>query len=799
MSVMQDVRYAIRLFVKRPGFSLIAILTLGLGIGAATSMFTVIDAVLLRPLPYRAAERLVEVRITGRDGADFPLPEADFLQWRSHNDTADYVAVFDVGSVNVTGTGEPERLAGSIVSDQFFRVLDASPQLGRVFEDGEDRPGKPRVAVISHALWMRRFGGRPDAIGRVVAVAGTPTTIVGVMPAGFAFPRADVELWELAELNPSRRGPFYLTGLARLKEGVTIARFRANLDRVSKAIMRQYPAPEDWRLTAMPLHEATVGGIQRTLLVLFGTVSVLLLIATVNVASLLLARAATRDREMAVRGALGAGPRRLLAQLITESVVLSIASGAAGFMLAAWATRALLALAPDDIPRVSEVHMNGTVFAFAFAVAALAGTLFGLAPALRATTTPLVDSLKEGGRGGTSGARLRRIQQVLIVAEIALALMLTIGAGLMVRSLAALEGVEPGFEPSRLLTFRLDLPDTSYDEAKTRTFYETLLQRLEALPGVRGAGLTVSLPPHLLTMTDNFVVEGQSLPSNQSAPVGPLLLVTPNYFRVLGTPLLRGRFFTERDDEAATRVAIVDDTLAQRYFPGVDPVGRHIKQGGSERPNNPWMTIVGVVKEVKYDGLDAPPEPTFYMPFRQNTLTTQYVVIGTNGDPAALAGAARKVVASLAPDVPIANVKTMNQLIAESVAPPRFRATLVALFAMFGLMLAAIGIYGVMAYAVSERTHELGVRLALGATAHDVVRLVLAESMTLTALGIVVGIAGALATTRLLGSLLYGVTPTDLPTFCGVAAVLVATAMLASWIPVRRATRVDPMIALRDQ
>jgi putative ABC transport system permease protein len=798
MPIVQDLRYALRLLLKRPGFSTIAILTLALGIAATTSMFSVVEAVLLRPLPFPQPDRLVLVRIAGTEGADFPLPDADFLEWRSANQTADQVAVFQIETVNLTGIGEPERLGGATVSDRFFRVLDAAPEVGRVFQEGEDRPGQPRVAIISHSLWTRRFGGRADVIGRGITIAGVPATIVGVMPAGFAFPEASVDIWFLMQVeSPRRRGPFYLTGLARLKEGLTIGQLQANLDSITRTLMRRYPAPEDWKLIAKPLHEASVGGVRRVLLVLLGTVGVLLVIATVNVASLLLARAAARDREIAVRGALGAAPRHLIGQLLVESVVLALCSGAVGLVLAIWATHGLLALAPEGLPRITEVRMNARVFLFAFVVAAIAGTLFGLAPALRARTTPLVDALKESGRGGGISGRQRRIQQALVIAEIALALVLSIGAGLMIRSLSALSQVSPGFEPSHLLTFRIALPQTAYDRQKTRTFFKTLLQRLEELPGVRGAALTISLPPNLLEMTDNFTVEGQQIPANQSAPVAPLLFVDQNYFRVLGAPLLRGRFFTERDDQDAPSAVIINQTLATRYFGNVDPVGRRLKIGGPERPTNPFITIVGVVGDIKYEGLDAPVNAAVYLPFLQATNTSQFVVVRTSGEPSALTAAVRRVVAGLDPDLPIARFESMEQLMAESLTPPRFRTTLMAVFAGVGLLLAAIGIYGVMAYAVSERTHELGIRLALGATPSDIARLVLVESAALAACGIAVGVAGAFAVTRLLAALLFGVTPTDVATFSAVAAVLAATALLASWMPMRRATKVDPMVALR--
>ena len=799
-TLLSDARYALRLLLKRPGFAAVAILTLALGIGATTAIFTVVYAVLLRPLLFRDVDRLVQVRIIGRDRAEFPLPNTDFLAWRSQNQTADAIAAFDNSSATITGDGSPERIPGSKVTDRFFDVLGARPLLGRVFQEGDDKPGAPKTAVLSHALWMRRYHGDPAVVGRTVMVGAEPHVVIGVMPAGFNYLPGEKEIWRILTMEePRRRGPFYMSGIARLKPGVSMAELRANLGLVSAGLKRQYPGPEDWTLDALPLHEAIVGDVRRILYVLLGAVGFLLLIATANVANLLLARAASREREIAVRGALGAGRGRIVGQLVTESVVLGAVSGVAGLAMAFWGTRALIALAPEGIPRLGEVGMSAAVFLFALALASLSGVLFGLAPALRASNIPLIESLKEGGR--VAGASHRRMQQALVVAEIALALMLSVGAGLMVRSFVALQRVSPGFEPSHLLTFRLSLPSTQYgDRAAQRGFYTRLLQRLEALPGVQTAGLTVSLPPYLLSMTDNFMVEGQVLPPNQSAPLGPLLFVNETYFAALGAPLLRGRFFTEHDDDKAPDVAIINETLAKQFFPGVDSVGRRLKNGGPERPigpNNSWNTIVGVVGDINYSGLDAPPEPAVYFPFRQATSNNQYIVVRTAMDPRSLAPAVRAVVADLDKDLPVANLRTMDELMTESVAPPRFRTILVSMFAAVGLLLAAIGIYGVMAYAVTERTHELGVRIALGADRGDVLRIVLGEAAWLAACGVALGVVGAVGATRLIQTLLFGVTPTDTLTFAAIAMLLTATAFVASYIPARRATRVDPMVALR--
>jgi putative ABC transport system permease protein len=797
-TLLSDARYALRLLAKRPGFSAVAILTLALGIGATTAIFTVVYAVLLRPLPFRDADRLAHVRIVGRDSGGFVLPDTDFLAWRAQNQTADAIAAFDNSSATLTGgDGPPERVPGSKVTDRFFDVLGARPLLGRVFHDGDDKPGAPKTAVLSHALWMRRYHGDPSIVGRTVPISAEPHIVIGVMPAGFTDPRGDKEIWRILTMQqPQRRGPFYLSGIARLKPGVSIAELRANLQIITAGLKRQNPGPEEWTLDAVPLQEAIVGDVRRILYVLLGAVGCLLLIATANVANLLLARAASREREMAVRGALGAARGRIIRQLMTESVVLGIVSGVAGVALAFCGTRALIALAPQGIPRLDEVGMSTPIFLFALAVASICGVTFSVAPAIRASHAPLVETLKEGGR--VAGASHRRVQRSLVVAEIALALMLSVGAGLMVRSFVALQHVSPGFEPSHLLTFRLSLPPTQYANGDAqRGFFSRLLQRLEALPGVQAAGLTISLPPYLLAMTDNFTVEGQVVPPNQSAPLGPLLFVNETYFSTLGAPLLRGRFFTERDDDKAPDAAIINETLAKQYFPNVDPVGRRLKIGGPERPNNKWNTIVGVVGDINYSGLDAQPEPVVYYPFRQATTNNQYVVIRTSMNPRSLEPSVKAVVADLDKDVPVVNVRTMDELMTEAVAPPRFRTVLVSMFAIVGLLLAAIGIYGVMAYAVTERTHELGVRIALGADSGDVLRIVLGEAAWLAATGVVLGLAGALGATRLIQTLLFGVTATDALTFTGIALLLASTALIASYIPARRATKVDPMVALR--
>jgi predicted permease len=801
MRTLQDVRFALRFLVKRPGFAATAILTLALGVGASTSMFSVVEAVLLRPLPFVEPNRLIQLTIRGGDGETYPLPDSDFIAWREHNEAFASVAVYDGGeALALTGDGDAERIVVRNVTDRFFAILGVAPALGRTFRDGEDRPAAPKTIVLSQSFWQRHFHGDPRAVGRSVLLDGVTHTIVGVMPASFAFPENDLDGWRVLTIQPPRRrGPFYTQGIARLKADTTIEGARANLAVIADGVKRQYPGPNLWTYSVVPLQEQIVGDVGRMLYLLLGAVGLLLLIATANVANLLLARAASRTREIAVRAAIGAGRGRIIGQLVTESVVLGLLSGLAGLLVASWGTRALLAIAPEGIPRLDEVRLNGTVFAFAVGVASICGVLFGLAPAVRVARLPLVEGLKEGGRTGT-GAGQRRTQRALVIGEIALALILSVGSGLMIRSMAALRNVNPGFAPTQLVTFQLKLPERRYETPqKITALYDALRSRLEADPAIRSVGSSTSLPPDRNSMTDNFVAEGQQIPAGQAAPVAPLVFVDENYFKTLGVPLVAGRFFDERDVPGAPPVVIVNETLARRYFPSGVAVGKRLKEGGAERPNNPWMEIVGVVGDVKYSGLNAPPEPAFYLADRQQPLGRRFVVVRTVADPRSALQSIRSAVSALDPDVPVSRLSTIDELMTRSVAAPRFRTTLVTIFAILGLVLAAIGVYGVMAYIVSERTPELGVRVALGATTRDLIRMVLVEALALAAAGVALGVAGAVVTTRLMASLLFGVKPTDPATFALIAGLLMAIALAGSYVPMRRATRVDPMATLRSE
>ncbi|HEV3486170.1 MAG TPA: ABC transporter permease, partial [Vicinamibacterales bacterium] len=762
-NLLQDLRFAVRSWRRQPAFVAVALATLALGIGTATAMFTVINGVLLKPLPFHDPGALTMIRIEGQGGGLFPLPDADFLAIRANHRAFAHVAVYAPSAFNITGSGTPDVLRGAWVSGEFFTTLGVRPIAGRFFTNADDAPGAPSVVVLSHAFWTRQFGADPKVLGQTIRLDEMPCTIVGIGPRGLEFPRRDLDLWRnLTFETPKRRGPFYLTGIARLQSDApaAAAAARANLEAVAASVKQQY-GPGEWAFQMVSMTDALVGEVRTPLYLLLTAVGFLLLIAIVNVANLLLSRSAARQRELAVRLALGAQRARITRQLVTESALLSLAGGALGVLLGVGLIEVLLPLGQTIIPRLSEIEMDWRVLAFGVCVSLAAGLLFGAAPALHAWRGDVADPLRDGQRTGTSRSR-RRIQRTLVVAEIALALVLSVGAGLLVRSLIRLQHVELGFRPERLLTFQLALPQTRYpNETASRAFYQRLLERLEATPGVESAAVAVSLPPDQVTVTDNFTAEGQHYAVGQSAPVGTLIVASDSYFRTLGIPLLRGRFFDERDGPGGEKVVIVSRTLAERYYPNGDAVGRRFRNGGPERPDNEWMRVVGIVGDVKYDGLAAAPEPAFYWPFQQHPWSDQFVVVRTAIEPEAIIAAAREAVWSLDREQPLALLRTMDDLRAEASAESAFRTYLLGSFGALGLLLALVGVYGVMSYAVSQRAHEMGVRAALGARPRDLVALVLGDAARLAAVGIGIGIAGALALTSLTTNLLFGVTPRD--------------------------------------
>jgi putative ABC transport system permease protein len=801
-SLRQDILYAVRWLGRSRHFTLVAILTLAIGIGGTTTMFSVIHAVLLKPLPFDQPERLVAISQVW-EGEPSSMSAPNFHDARDQTPSLESAAAYREGEVTLTGRGEPVRLKGVRVSASFFDVLRAQPALGRVFRSDENTPGKEEVAVISQALWQQRFGGRRDALEAPLILDGVPYTVVGIMPAGFSFPFGR-EIWmpyaREEMYGDNNRGAWFLRAIGRLRDGATLDQARTELATIASRLEQQYPdANAKVGLMARPLHEAMVGNVRTALLVLMGAVSFLLLITCTNLANLLLARAAARESEMAVRSALGAPRHRLVRQLLTESAVLGIAGGVCGVLLAMWALDSLVALNPEGIQRLDTVRIDRTVLTFAAGVAMLTAFIFGILPALQTTRASLAATLKEGGRSLAHAGR--RTRGALIVAEVALAVTLLAGAGLLIKSFLRLQAVDPGFKPEQVLTFELDVPDSRYkeDDDKTR-FFRTAVERFAALPGVRSAGGVIVLPLRG-SFNLSFTVNGWPPPKPGQEPTLETRVATPGYFQTVGIPLLKGRYFTPRDDERAPQVALISESAVKKFFANEDPIGRKIRLGwgrGKDKPNV-GGEIIGVVGDVRQLGLDVPFEPEIYVPHAQVANSSLEIVLRTDVPPATLASAVRREVRLLDPDLPIAKIETLESIVAESISRPRFYMLLVAIFAGVALLLAAVGIFGVMSYSVAQRTRELGIRIALGAGAGAVRRLVVGQAMTLAGIGLAIGLGAALLLSSTLEKMLFNLSSTDPSTFAAVAGVLFIVALVASWLPARRAARVDPVVALRAE
>jgi putative ABC transport system permease protein len=801
-SFWQDLRYGARMLLKKPGFTLIAVITLSLGIGANTAIFSVVNGVLWSALPYPQPEQLAMVWMDNRrqgireDITSYP----NFQDWRDQNKTFQGMAGVRERNVNLTGVGEPEEIRAASVSVNFFQLMGVNPARGRGFSAEEEQPGKDRIVVLSHGLWQRRFGGDPGILNKNISLNGESHVVAGVAPPGFQFPEK-TEIW--APLAPNEqmraaRSIFWLPVVGRLKPGVTRAQAQAEMDLIGKQLEHQYPdINAGYGVNVVPLMEQTVGSIRRSLLVLFGAVLFVLLIACANVANLLLARAATRQREVAVRAALGAGRWRIVRQLLTESLLLAGVGGALGVFLAWWGLQLLLDLSPANIPRLENILLDGRALGFTLGLSLLTGLIFGLAPALQTSQLELSETLKEGGRGGAGSPRAQRIRGVFIVAEVALTLALLVGAGLLIRSFWRLQQVDPGFETDRILTMRLTLPRSKYPEgAQVASFYERLQERLSALPGVEAASATSGILLPMVTNSSNFTIENKPQDPREQQLDLPYNAVMPNYFQTMGVQLLSGRAFTAQDARDKPQVAIVNETFVKRYFPNEDPVGRRFTFGDAN-DNPQWITIVGVVRDSKRQGLDQPIRMESWLPHAQTQPRRMEVVLRAAGDPLALSQAAREVVRSLDRDLPIPKMETVERILSENVAQRRLNMLLLGLFALVALILAMVGIYGVMSYAVTQRTNEIGIRMAMGAQTSDVIRLVLKQGMKLALAGVAIGLVATLALTRLMASLLFGVSATDPITFAAIAALLTGVALVACWIPARRAAKVDPMIALR--
>jgi putative ABC transport system permease protein len=800
---LQDIRIASRSLARTPGFTAIALLTLALGIGANTGMFSVVNAVLLRPLPLPEPERLTTVFHFYPSYGDLEAGMAapTLLDLDEHAESFSGVAARHWWAVNASGDGEPERLAGERVTGMYFSVLGVSAAHGRAILPPDAEGDGKNVVTISDGLWRRRFGADPGAIGRPIVLNGESYEIVGVMPAGFRdlfHPAA--ELWAPLSFTPAQRTARtneFMTAVARLEPGITHEQAASEMAAIADRLKADNPGayPPDWTLGTRAVTEELTGKVRPALLVLLGAVGFVLLIACANVANLLLARAAGRQKELAVRAALGARRGVLIRQLLIESMLLSLVGGAAALLLAWLGTRAVVALQPGRVPRMDEISIDGTVLGFTIGLALLTGLLFGLVPALRMSGRDLQSILRHGGRsGGEAGGQ--SVRRVLVVAEFALALMLLVGAGLLLQSFAQLSQVDPGFDPDRVLTGELFLPTNQYATGPERTaFMEEMMRRLESIPGVTGAGATSGMPFSGNVGTRTFNVEGFEAGPDQPEPWGDYRVVTPGYREAMRIPLLRGRFFTGADRAETQPVVVVDRDLAVRYWPDADPIGKRVGFSSGDSVN--WMEVIGVVEHTAMEGLDAERRVQLYRPHAQVPSSAMVLAIRTSGEPERAIGAVRAAVRSLDPALPLSEVQSLEAMLSSAVGPRRFSMLLLALFAGIALLLASVGIYGVISYDVTQRTQELGVRMALGAERRGVLALVVGQGLRLALIGVAIGVAGALALTHLLGSQLYGVDSSDPFTFAAVVVLLLAIAALAALLPARRATRVHPNVALR--
>jgi putative ABC transport system permease protein len=802
-NLWRDVQYGARMLVKSPGFLAVAVLTLALGIGANTAIFSVINAILLRPLPYDESDRLMILTEWSEQVPEMSFSVANLKDVRDQNSVFETLVGYNGTSLILTGeSGEAERVNARQVTSGLFATLRKTPVVGRAFTPEEDKPGAERVVLLGEGFWERRFGRDPKVVGRTLSLSGETFTVIGVMPktlhGSWKTIDAFTPLLRLEDRigGENRRGNhpgIYVIG--RLKPGVTVERARADVVGIAKRLAEQYPNSNARQsMTLLPLLELFVGELRPALMLLLGAVAFVLLIACANVANLLLARAAGRQKEIAVRMALGARRGRLVRQLLTESVLLSLAGGALGVLFALWGLRVLVASLPANVPRADEIHLDGTVLAFTAGIALLTGLVFGLAPAFKIATADVHEPLKEGGRG-TVGAGHHRLRNTLVVAEISLALVLLVGAGLLLRSFYRVLQADGGFRPDGVLTAGVPLPQARFDDhAKRAAFLERVLETVRALPGVQAASATM---PLLGGWQSSFSVEGKPEPPPGQRPSADIARVGTDYFRVMGVRLLEGRAFADRDRVDAPLVCMVDETFVAKHFPGESALGKRLKFGGLQDTDNKWMEVVGVVAHVKNYGVDQDSRVEMYLPYLQSSVSALTLVVRTEGDPGRLAAGVRAAVTAADPGLPVFSVRTLEELMAERTAERRLSVLLISVFAGLALLLAAVGIYGVMSYAVAQQTQEIGIRMALGAERDHILRMVMRHGTLLSFLGIGIGLAVASGLARLISSLLFQTSATDPPTFSAVPILLGAVALLACYLPARRATRVDPMVALR--
>jgi len=799
----QDLRYGARMLLKNPSFTFVAVITLTLGIGANTAIFSLVEALLLRPLPYAEPDRLVLLSEKGSAGERNNIPYPNFSDWRERAQSFEGMASIRKQTLNLTGIDKPVSLNGRTVNWNFFHLLGVQPQLGRLFVAEDDRRGAARTALLSDGTWKAQFGGDPGVIGRKLTLDGEPYEAIGVLPPGFEYFQADDVYVPIGPfLKPDgllqRGGSMGLYALGRLKPGVTLAHANSELAGIAAQLEREYPADNKGRgAMAEPLQDVMSEGVRRSLWILLGAVGFILLIACVNVANLLLARGADRQREMALRLALGAGRGRIVRQMLSESLLIALLGGAFGALLGGWMLKGLLALAPGDVPQLNRVSLNMTALLFTLMVSALTSVLCGFAPALHAARADVSAAMKEGGRS-TAGAARDLTRKTLLVVEVSLALVLLVGAGLLTRSMARLLGIDPGFNAENLLTMRLNLRGDAYTVPRRLTLYDESLNRLGALPGVQGAAITRSLP------IDGSDWGGRVRAADKTSPtdyrMSALSEISANYFEVMGIRLLKGRVFTAADTADAARVAIINEALARSLWPDENPIGKRLKTGQKEVPDpwNPWCEVVGVVADVKLEGLEQDTPMQMYMPVHQRPNSpTLWLVVRTASDPLQSVAAVERTIHAVEKDLPVYSIRSMNQLLGSSLATRRLTLVLLVGFAALALLLAAVGVYGVTSYSVRQRTHELGIRMALGAQSGDVLKLILMQGLKQVFIGVVIGLTAAFSLTRWMKSLLFEVRPTDPMTFAVIALLLIAVALLACWVPARRATKVNPMVALR--
>ncbi len=813
--MFQEIRHAFRLLVKNPLFTLVGILTLALGIGATTAVFTLVNALLVKPLPYEDPARLVLLFEHFRDQHldTIPVSPPEFLEYKAQVRSLDKLAAFDTATFNLTEGELPERVFGAKVSADLFPLLGVQPIRGRTFRPEENAVGRDDVVVISERLWRRKFDRDPRVLGSKLMADGRAFTVVGIMPASFEFPLPlfnitgaqfgeQADIWQplgFTDKEMKRRGSRSYGVIGRLAPGVSPQQAQAELETVVAGMRARfkdnYPQTDSFGATLYPLKEQVIGGMKPLLLILLGAVALVLLIACANLATMLLARATAREREMAIRVAVGASRSRLLRQALTESVVLAICGAGVGVLFAIWAIDLVKSIGTQTIPRLSEVHLDGTVLLVTLAIAIATGLIFGLVPGLASGKPDLTESLKEGGRGSTSGRRHNRLRNVLVVAEVALALVLLTGAGLLLKSFVRLENVNPGFNPDHVLTAEISLPNLRYPDKQSQiNFFNELERRVRNMPGVKYAGFTWILPMSGINSDSSFEIEGRPMDAAHPGPDEELRLVSADYFRAVEMPLLKGRFFNAADKLDAPGVVMINRSLAHKYWPNDNAIGKRIRVPTREGPV--WATIIGIVGDIHHRGLDQPVKPEWYAPLTQGPYPSMILAVRSSQDPTSLTSAIRREVQAIDPAQPIAHVRTLEQVIADSIAPRRLSVALLTVFALVALVLASVGIYGVMSFLVVQRTHEIGVRMALGAQRSDVLRLIIAHAGALIAAGTILGLIVAVLSTSALRSVLYEVSALDLSTFLFVTSILALVALIASYIPARRATRADPMIAL---